>query len=173
MNLEVIYNEVKREIPTISHGWFSEVYFGFISFIMGNVPHACETFQASLSRDSSNAEIHSFLGYIYFKEGKYFDARISLERSIEIDPYFYGNYGLLITCYKKLNQFEHIVEIAERGLEHFPQDWCLLMELAHTLAVLERTDHIHEILKTAISSLSKLLPEGKKKRKYYKKLDLI
>ncbi len=162
-NLFEICEQLKIENPAINDEWFSSVYFGFISLSMGNIPDACEMFSESLAFDSSYAEIWSFLGYAFFRKGDIDDAKKSFELSIALDPRFYGNYILLISCYKQLGLFERIIDLSDKALMQFPEEWCLMIESAHAAKSLGDNKYYHEMRRKAINSLLATEKDIKKK----------
>ncbi|MBA7572036.1 hypothetical protein ES708_13811 [subsurface metagenome] len=150
-----VYERLKKERPTTNKDWFSRVYYGFLNFLVGNISGACEMFFESLEFDDYCAEVWSFIGCANFEKTEIIDAINAFKRSISIDPLFYGNYLLQINCFKQLELYESVIEVTKKGLLQFPEDWCLLTELANASSKLGNDEYAREMTNKTIRNFSK------------------
>lgn len=124
---------------------------------MGEPEETQKHAEAMLAKAPNHALANYVLGSMAFSEGKYEEARMYLQRSVETDAqeYSLNDYSCALTM---LEQYDRAASVAEFALQKFPENAVLYDTYAEALIGMKQLDKAEEMVNKGKALLPKEVP---------------
>lgn len=147
-NNSEIMGEMAEDLSVLGNQQDAEMYFknaidlepenftlkaklGRVYINQKKIKPAYNLFSEIYLKDSSNVYWNKQLAYCAFRVGKRLEAVHLYEMVLEANPRDYGTYSNLIHTYSRNKEKSKILDLINQGLEQFPGDAELILELAN------------------------------------------
>ena len=117
---------------------------GFIKLFKRQHDEAINDGQRAITLNPNGAEAHALFGYILNMSGETDLAINYLKRAFRLNPIPLPHYyHILAMAYRNNEQYEKAIEVSERGLRCYNDQFALYLTLAASYTFLDRTDEAH------------------------------
>ena len=117
---------------------------GWIKLFKRQHDEAINEGQRAITLNPNGAEAHALFGYILNMSGETDLAINSLKRAFRLNPIPLPHYyTILAMAYRNNEQYEKAIEVSERGLSCYNDQFALYLTLAASYTFLDRTDEAH------------------------------
>ena len=117
---------------------------GWIKVFKRQHDEAINEGQRAITLNPNGAEAHALFGYILNMSGETDLAINSLKRAFRLNPIPLPHYySILAMAYRNNEQYEKAIEVSERGLSCYNDQFALYLTLAASYTFLDRTDEAH------------------------------
>ena len=123
---------------------FAYLLSGLIKVFKSQHDEAINEGQRAITLNPNGADAHALFGYILNMSGETDLAINSLKRAFRLNPIPLPHYyTILAMAYRNNEQYEKAIEVSERGLSCYNDQFVLYLTLAASYTFLDRTDEAH------------------------------